>query len=197
MMKLDNQGQKSFLRKQILHKRNSLSQFQIVSISKLIQKNLIESPEFVESKSIGIYLPIGSEVRTDDIISMALESKKTLLLPRVISNNLRFYKVEKKDFDEDSFDINKFGVREPKKTNRKLDFIDLLIVPGIAFDYYGYRIGYGYGYYDKYMTNGKFSKSISLAYDLQVIKSPIPKFEYDKKIDILVTESGFHIIDTF
>ncbi|HEX7818822.1 MAG TPA: 5-formyltetrahydrofolate cyclo-ligase, partial [Nitrososphaeraceae archaeon] len=187
MMKLDNQGQKSILRKEILRKRNSLSQFQIVSISKLIQKNLIKSPEFIESKSIGIYLPIGSEVRTDDIISIALESKKTLLLPRVITNDLQFYIVEKKDFDEDSFDINKFGVREPKETNGKLDFIDLLIIPGIAFDYYGYRIGYGHGYYDKYMTNGKFSKSIGLAYDLQVIKSPIPKFEYDKKIDILFT----------
>jgi len=73
-MKLDNQGQKSILRKEILHKRNSLSQFQIASISKLIQKNLIESPEFIESKSIGIYLPIGSEVRTADIIRNALES---------------------------------------------------------------------------------------------------------------------------
>lgn len=196
-MKLDYHGQKSILRKEILRKRNSLSQFQIVSISKLIQKNLTESPEFIESKSIGIYLPIGSEVRTDDIISIALESKKTLLLPRVITNDLRFYIVEKKDFDQDSFDINKFGVKEPKETNGNLDFIDLLIVPGIAFDYYGYRIGYGYGYYDKYMTKGKFSKSIGLAYDLQVIKSPIPKFKYDKKIDILFTESGFHIIDTF
>lgn len=196
-MKLDNQDQKSILRKEILDKRNSLNQFQIVSISKLIQKNLIESPEFIESRSIGIYLPIGSEVRTDDIISIALESKKKLLLPRVIANDLRFYKVEKKDFDEDSFDVNKFGVREPKDTNGKLDFIDLLIVPGIAFDYYGYRIGYGHGYYDKYMTNGKFSKAIGLAYDLQVTKSPIPKSEYDKKIDFLFTESGFHIFDTF
>ena len=196
-MKLDNHGQKSNLRKEILRKRNSLSQFQIVSISKLIQKNLIESPEFIECKSIGIYLPIGSEVRTDEIASTALELKKTLLLPRVITNDLRFYKVEKKDFDEDSFDINKFGVREPKETNGNVDFMDLLIVPGIAFDYYGYRIGYGYGYYDKYMTNGKFSKSIGLAYDLQVIKSHIPKLEYDKKIDTLLTESGFHISDTF
>lgn len=196
-MKLDNHGQKSNLRKEILRKRNSLSQFQIVSISKLIQKNLIESPEFIESKSIGIYLPIGSEVRTDEIASTALELKKTLLLPRVITNDLRFYIVEKKDFDEDSFDINKFGVREPKETNGNVDFMDLLIVPGIAFDYYGYRIGYGHGYYDKYMTNGKFSKSIGLAYDLQVMKSHIPKLEYDKKINILFTESGFHIIDTF
>ena len=139
-MKLDNQGQKSILRKEILHKRNSLSQFQIASISKLIQKNLIESPEFIESKSIGIYLPIGSEVRTADIIRNALESKKTLLLPRVITNDLRFYIVEKKEFDQDSFDINKFGVKEPKETNVNLDFIDLLIVPGIVFDYCGYII---------------------------------------------------------
>ncbi|MGI0030148.1 MAG: 5-formyltetrahydrofolate cyclo-ligase, partial [Nitrososphaeraceae archaeon] len=122
-MKLDNQGLKSILRKEILHKRNSLSQFQIASISKLIQKNLIESPEFIESKSIGIYLPIGSEVRTADIIRNALESKKTLLLPRVITNDLRFYIIEKKEFDQDSFDINKFGVKEPKETNGNLDFI--------------------------------------------------------------------------
>lgn len=196
-MKLDNQGQKSILRKETLYKRNSLSQFQIASISKLIQKNLIESSEFNESKSIGIYLPIGSEVRTSDIIRNSLESKRTLLLPRVISNDLRFYIVEKKDFDQDAFDINKFGVKEPKETNENLEFIDLLIVPGIAFDYYGYRIGYGHGYYDKYMTNEKFSKAIGLAYDLQIIKSPIPKSEYDKKIDILFTESGFHIFDTF
>ena len=47
------------------------------------------------------------------------------------------------------------------------------------------------------MTNGKFSKAIGLAYDLQVTKSPIPKSEYDKKIDALLTESGFHIFDTF
>lgn len=115
----------------------------------------------------------------------------------MITNDLRFYIVEKKEFDQDSFDINKFGVKEPKETNGNLDFIDLLIVPGIAFDYYGYRIGYGHGYYDKYMTNGKFSKAIGLAYDLQVTKSPIPKSEYDKKIDALFTESGFHIFDTF
>jgi 5-formyltetrahydrofolate cyclo-ligase len=65
-MKLDNQAQKSILRKEILHKRNSLSQFQIASISKLIQKNLIESPEFIESKSIGLY--VLNPVETWDII---------------------------------------------------------------------------------------------------------------------------------
>jgi 5-formyltetrahydrofolate cyclo-ligase len=196
-MKLGNQEQKSILRKEVLQKRNSLSDSQIAKRSKLIQEKLIGSAEFIESKSIGVYLPIGSEVQTDDIIRKAIESEKTVMLPRVIINDIHFFIVEKHDYDHDSFDVNKFGIKEPKKTNMKLDFIDLLIVPGIVFDFHGYRIGYGYGYYDKFMAEKKFSKSIGLAYDFQVMKNPIPKFEFDKKIDILITDGGIQVFDTF
>lgn len=196
-MKLGNQEQKSILRKEVLQKRNSLSNFQIARRSKLIQDKLIGSAEFIESKSIGVYLPVGSEVQTDHIIRNALELDKTVLLPRVIINELDFFIVEKHDYYHDSFDVNKFGIKEPKKTNMKLDFIDLLIVPGIVFDSYGYRIGYGYGYYDKFMAEKNFSKSIGLAYDFQVMKNPIPKFEFDKKIDILITDDRIQVFDTF
>ncbi|HEX7275483.1 MAG TPA: 5-formyltetrahydrofolate cyclo-ligase [Nitrososphaeraceae archaeon] len=196
-MKLGNQEQKSILRKEILQKRNSLSDSQIAKRSKLIQEKLIGSAEFIESKSIGVYLPVGSEVQTDHIIRNALELDKTVLLPRVIINELDFFIVEKHDYYHDSFDVNKFGIKEPKKTNMKLDFIDLLIVPGIVFDSYGYRIGYGYGYYDKFMAEKNFSKSIGLAYDFQVMKNPIPKFEFDKKIDILITDDRIQVFDTF
>jgi 5-formyltetrahydrofolate cyclo-ligase len=196
-MKLGNQEQKTILRKEVLQKRNSLNDSQIARRSKLIQEKLIGSAEFIESKSIGVYLPIGSEVQTDDIIRNAIESEKTVMLPRVIINDLHFFIVEKHDYDHDSFDVNKFGIKEPKKTNMKLDFIDLLIVPGIVFDYHGYRIGYGYGYYDKFMAEKKFSKSIGLAYDFQVMKNPIPKFKFDKKIDILITDGGIQVFDTF
>ena len=71
-MKLGNQEQKSILRKEVLQKRNSLSNFQIARRSKLIQDKLIGSAEFIESKSIGVYLPVGSEVQTDHIIRNAL-----------------------------------------------------------------------------------------------------------------------------
>lgn len=196
-MKLGNQEQKSILRKEVLQKRNSLSDFQIARRSKLIQEKLIGSAEFIESKSIGVYLPVGSEVQTDHIIRNALELDKTVLLPRVIINELDFFIVEKHDYYHDSFDVNKFGIKEPKKTNMKLDFIDLLIVPGIVFDSHGYRIGYGYGYYDKFMAEKNFSKSIGLAYDFQVMKNPIPKFEFDKKIDILITDDRIQVFDTF
>ena len=196
-MKLGNQEQKSILRKEVLQKRNSLSDSQITKRSKLIQEKLIGSAEFIESKSIGVYLPIGSEVQTDYIIRNALESDKIVMLPRVIINELHFFIVEKHDYYHDSLDVNKFGIKEPKKTNMKLDFIDLLIVPGIVFDSRGYRIGYGYGYYDKFMAEKNFSKSIGLAYDFQVMKNPIPKFEFDKKIDILITDDRIQVFDTF
>ena len=110
-MKLGNQEQKSILRKEVLQKRNSLSDSQIARRSKLIQENLIRSAEFIESKSIGVYLPIGSEVQTDDIIRNAIESEKTVMLPRVIIKDLHFFIVEKHDYDHDSFDVNKFGIK--------------------------------------------------------------------------------------
>ena len=87
-MNLNNQEQKTVLRKEILNKRNSLSDTQISSKSKSIQDKLIGSREFSESKSIGVYVPIGSEVQTDEIIRNALESEKIVLLPRIILNDL-------------------------------------------------------------------------------------------------------------
>jgi 5-formyltetrahydrofolate cyclo-ligase len=195
-MKLSNQEQKSILRKEILHKRNALNHFEISAKSKLIQMNVIRTCEFIESKTIGLYLPTGSEVETWEIINHALNSRRKLLLPRIVINDIRYYIVEQKDFDNDSFDMNRFGIKEPKKINGNVDFIDLLIVPGIAFDSYGYRIGYGFGYYDKYLTNKKYSKCFGLAYDFQFIKNRIPTFAYDRKIDALVTESGTHIFNT-
>jgi 5-formyltetrahydrofolate cyclo-ligase len=195
-MKLDNE-EKSLLRKEVLHKRNSMSHFEISTKSKLIQQKLIESPVFNQSKSIGLYLAIGSEVQTWEIINYSLELGKTVLLPRIMSNDLRFYVVDQKYFEKNSFDVNMFGIKEPNINNKTADFIDLLIIPGIVFDMYGFRIGYGYGYYDKYLTNNKFSKSIGLAYDFQLIKKHIPILPHDRKIDVLITESGFHVFNSF
>ena len=195
-MKLENE-EKSLLRKEVLHKRNSMSHFEISTKSKLIQKKLIGSPVFNQSNSIGLYLAIGSEVQTREIINYALDLGKTVLLPRIMSNDLRFYVVDQKDFKKNSFDVNRFGIKEPKIDNKPADFIDLLIIPGIVFDMYGFRIGYGYGYYDKYLTINKFSKIVGLAYDFQLIKRHIPILPHDRKIDILITENGFRIFNSF
>lgn len=194
-MKFGNQEQKSILRKEILHKRNSMNLADVSDKSKLIQENLIRDPEFIRAKSIGLYLPIGSEVETSCIITQVLNLGMILLLPRIVDHDLRYHIVDQKDFDKDMFDTNKFGIKEPKLQNSSVDFIDILIIPGIVFDNYGYRIGYGYGYYDRYISNKKFSKCIGLAFDFQFIKSHIPVFSYDQKIDLLITESGKHVFN--
>jgi len=194
-MKLDNE-EKSLLRKEVLLKRNSMNRSEVSTKSNVIQRKLIESPVFNQSKSVGLYLAIGSEVQTREIINYALDLGKTVLLPRIMSNDLRFYVVDQKDFEENSFDVNRFGIKEPK-IDKPADFIDLLIIPGIVFDMYGFRIGYGYGYYDKYLTINKYSKSIGLAYDFQFIKKPIPILPHDRKIDVLITESGFNVFNSF
>lgn len=194
-MKFGNQEQKSILRKEILHKRNSMNLADVSDKSKLIQENLIRDPEFIRAKSIGLYLPIGSEVETSCIITQVLNLGMILLLPRIVDHDLRYHIVDQKDFDKDMFDTNKFGIKEPKLQNSSVDFIDILIIPGIVFDNYGYRIGYGYGYYDRYISNKKFSRCIGLAFDFQFIKNHIPVFSYDQKIDLLITESGKHVFN--
>jgi len=174
-----------------------MNRSEVSTKSNVIQRKLIESPVFNQSKSVGLYLAIGSEVQTREIINYSLDLGKTVLLPRVMSNNLRFYVVNKEDLETNSFDVNMFGIKEPRIYNKSEDYIDLMIIPGIVFDIYGSRIGYGYGYYDKYLTSNEFSKSVGLAYDFQLIKKPIPTLPHDRKIDILITESGFHVFDTF
>src|SRR6185503_21364229 len=112
-MKLDNE-EKSLLRKEVLRKRNSMNRSEVSTKSNVIQRKLIESPVFNQSKSIGLYLAIGSEVQTREIINYSLDLGKTVLLPRIMSNDLRFYLVDQKDFEKNSFDVNRFGIKEPK-----------------------------------------------------------------------------------
>jgi 5-formyltetrahydrofolate cyclo-ligase len=65
----------------------------------------------------------------------------------------------------------------------------LLIVPGIVFDLRGYRIGYGHGYYDKYLSMKNYSKSMGLGYELQVVDFTIPIMPHDQKLDMIITEN--------
>src|SRR6187402_2672712 len=120
-MKLDNE-KKSLLRKEVLHKRNSMSHFEISMKSKLIQQKLIESPVFNQSRSIGLYLAIGSEVHTWEIINYALDLGNAVLLPRIMSNHLRFYGVDQKQCEENSFEVKRLGIKEPWRGDSPADF---------------------------------------------------------------------------
>jgi 5-formyltetrahydrofolate cyclo-ligase len=85
--------------------------------------------------------------------------------------------------------LSKFGIKEPLPSQSDLiDNIDLLIVPGIAFDRNGYRIGYGRGYYDRYLQRKKYVCSIGLAFELQLLDDNLPHEKFDQRVNAVATE---------
>ena len=173
------------MRRIMLEKRNSLSHEIINKKSAEIQKKFTNSYEFNHAKILGSYFPTGSEARTEKIISAALKSNRLVALPRTEGEVIKFYQISLNS----NLIVGRFGIKEPSISNPfASDDIDLLLVPGILFDINGYRIGYGYGYYDKFIAKKKKSTvSVGLAYECQMCVE-IPRSNYDQKVNILVTE---------
>ena len=176
------------IRKDILSKRNSLSEFEIINNSKIISTRVIATKEYQTSKSIGAYYPIGSEVKTFDIIKHSIDNKKEVGLPRVIDcTKIEFFKIIEDSFEKIKFTKGKYGIFENSMSSTSIDQMDLLIIPGIAFDLQGNRIGYGKGYYDRLLSSRKVKYIIGLAYEEQVINE-IPNNDHDIPVNIIITE---------
>jgi 5-formyltetrahydrofolate cyclo-ligase len=179
-----NASRKDNMRRIMLEKRNSLSYETINTKSAEIQQRFTNSYEFNHAKVLASYFPTGSEVRTEKIISTALKSNRVVALPRTEGEVIKFYQI----FLNTNLIVGRFGLKEPSISSFVSDDIDLLLVPGILFDTRGYRIGYGYGYYDKFIAKKKKSTvSVGLAYECQMCEE-IPKSNCDQKVNILVTE---------
>lgn len=180
------------LRSKMIARRNNLSELEIHNKSKLIQETFTSSSFFEQSVVLGVYLAHGSEVKTWMIIDVGLRNMKTIAAPAVIdSATMRFYKIDR--YDMDSFVRGKFGILEPKRTGSDLSkSMDLLIVPGVAFDLCGNRLGYGMGYYDNLLRDRGKMTVIGLAFDFQIKRNQtLPHSKYDFKVDQVVTETGF------
>ena len=173
---------KKKLRNLILKKRNSLSKKNISLKSAQIIKKLISLPEYKRAESIMLYASIGSEVSTLKFIRELLKNKeKTVVLPKVKGEHILLSKIN-------SFNDLKrgaFNILEPAKI-KKIQKVDLILVPGVAFDGYGHRIGYGKGYYDRLLEKTKVLK-VGLAFEMQLIDK-VPNHPHDISVDIVVTE---------
>ena len=180
---------KNHIRQKILQKRNSLSLAQIQEKSRVIQARFIKLVEYSTAKSLGAYYPIGSEVRTEDVIYDALENKKTVGLPKidVSSREFEFYQILDSYMKPGNLTIGVFGTKEPR-SNTILNRIDLIIVPGTVFDTTGFRLGYGKGLYDKFLAKNVSNFSIGLAFEVQVVDQELPHTTFDQRLNALVTE---------
>ena len=140
-------------------------------------------PEYKKAKTVSFFVSFGSEVDTHDMIKEALKEKE-VCVPVVQGDYIALSKINGLgDLDKEG----KYGILEPSSIIEiDKELVDLIIVPGVAFDKKGYRIGYGRGYYDKLLKefNGK---TIGLAFSLQIVNK-IPKEEHDIRVDKVITE---------
>lgn len=174
---------KKTLRKNLLRDKKSLPQEIILKTSQIINHNLTSLEAFLSAKTILIYASLPWEVDTSFIWDYALQ--KQLVFPKVEKGELSLIRVKNKE----SLKKGTLGINEPFFGDYILPSeIDLAVVPGIAFDKEGYRLGYGGGYYDKLLPKIEGVK-IGLVME-RFFLPKLPKEEHDIPVDIVVTELG-------
>jgi len=177
---------KSAIRKKILRIRKKIK----------LQKNLINFENIIKiikkekniGKLIGGYYPYNYEIDAINILEKFEKYKYKISLPKVKKNyQMEFFEWSSKD----PLTINKYGIPEP--ISNKVIYPSILLVPMVAFDKYSNRIGYGGGFYDRYIKKIKKKNkkilTIGLAYSFQKVKE-IPISKHDIKLDFIVTEKN-------
>jgi len=175
--------QKAALRKHLLEKRDATSAELREISSERIHQNLKRITSFTNSQNIACYFPIGSEIDTHNIMLDMLEQDKNLLLPRIVNNNLEFCIVP----NLEKLEKGSFEIMEPRDSCKKAEKINCVLIPTVGVSKSGVRLGYGNGYYDKFLSTTNAVK-ISLTYSKQIVKS-VPSNTHDIKIDWIVTEN--------
>jgi 5-formyltetrahydrofolate cyclo-ligase len=151
-----------------------------------IQQRFLYSDLFQRARCLALYSAIHNEVLTETVSIRAIESGKTLVYPRIKNNDLVFVEVR----SSDDLAPGAFGVLEPQGDNTiPADSLDLVIVPGVAFDLVGHRLGYGRGFYDRALAVCRADcVKLGFAYDSQLLAA-LPAAEHDQTLSVLMTES--------
>lgn len=183
--------EKEKVRGEIIKKRNDLTIEFKSNYDKIIFNRLINSEVYKKAKSIFTYISFGSEVDTKKFIEYALKDNKDIYVPKTDKANKEMIAIRINSLDNMS--VDKWGIFEPKYVDKNKigENFDLIIMPGVAFDRVGNRIGYGGGYYDKYISNIVCdSMKLALAYDLQIVNK-IETEEHDIKVNNIITNKEF------
>ena len=182
---------KNILRKELLRKRNLILTRYRESASRKIFNFLVKTEEYKKFQNIGLYYSFGTEVKTLDLINTSLKNNKNVGLPVVVDKEkMLFYNIKGSTLNDVILKTSKYGINEPDINYYSvMEKIDLLVVPGIGFDNEGNRIGYGKGYYDKFIRLFKPKFVMGLSFASQVLDCNIPTEPNDSKINGLITEN--------
>ena len=162
--------------------------------SDIIARTVIDSELFIKSKEVFLYSASGSEIFTNKISDAARSLGKRIAYPKCIDRDgeMEFYFVNSLD----DLCVGMYGIFEPDCSESEIAVLSsesLIIVPALAYDLYGYRLGYGKGYYDRYLSRCS-CKSVGIAFDECVCKE-LPHGIYDCKINCLITDKSIYYFD--
>lgn len=186
--------QKKQIRKEFLDKRALLREEEIKEKSIKITEKLLDLKEFNQCSSVMCYIDFKNEPATRDFIRTCLNKNIRVSVPVIINTVGRLKKIIASEILSIDNDLkqNSFGILEPlaeKIKEVEPCVIDLIIVPGLAFDVQKNRLGYGAGFYDRFLENTRADcTKIGVAFDFQIINS-VPIEEYDKKMSSIITEN--------
>lgn len=181
---------KRSLRKQIIKLRDKIPPEVREQKDQRIFNGLLNNSQFILSRNIFIYIGFSSEINTLKLIEEHLLGHKNVYIP-FIDNKTKTMKITKLNYPDIELETNSFGILETKKKYRQFldpNILDLIIMPGVAFDKKKHRLGYGGGYYDKFIDALKVKiPLIALAYQEQIVDN-VPVDKHDKDMDLIITD---------
>ncbi|OED32273.1 5-formyltetrahydrofolate cyclo-ligase [Planococcus maritimus] len=179
--------EKAMLRKSVIGRMGQLTTSQHASMSTAILENLLDDPDFQKAETIGVTVSRWPEIDTIPLIEACWRLKKRVAAPKCFAKDRT---MDFRLFDHlDQLEVVYMNLQEPIEAQTEAigpANIDLLIVPGVVFTESGYRIGFGGGYYDRYLS-GFSGKTRSLAFDFQVTDD-LPVESHDIPVDGIITE---------
>lgn len=174
---------KAAIRREILTRRQTMGQEDYRLQSALLLRRLAACELYRSCSSLYCYLSFGREVPTNPILEMALADGKRIAAPRVEDGQIRFYWLKAPGDARPGFR----GIPEPPEGAAQAnDLTAPVLVPGLAFDHKGHRIGYGGGYYDRFLAREPEHPTIALCFDYQIFPG-LPTESYDIPVDLVMT----------
>ena len=174
------------MRREFLLKRAMISPDERDRKSHELIKKFLATEIFRASKIIMAYASTPEEIQLDEFFAACFAEEKILAIPFIVGKG-EMCAVQVPNFD--ALEIGAFNIRTVKPASRKFiapEKIDCVIVPGVAFDKSGGRLGLGGGFYDKFLPRAVNAKKIALAYDFQLVES-LPLESHDAKVDVVFT----------
>ena len=186
----DIKAKKSEIRRATLGRRDALSKEERSEKNAVIMNRLFGFANFMEARIVLFYMSYNAEVDTEPMIRKALELDKIVALPLIDQKKRKILPCKIDDVDRDARPGYR-GIREPIPQRCKqiaVQHINLAIIPGVAFDERGGRIGNGTGFYDRFIPHLDITtRKVALAFECQIV-SQIPMEPHDRYIDIIITE---------